>query len=224
MYSRANTTCAEGRSARRARVEAYAHVPHTVKRACLPARCVQARMALDAEPAAALPSAAATATAPATYVTARPTPTKATKADDTDDDSSASAPIKSYTCPSQSVLDQKVQDALREQIRVAVWRHDVFNLFALGAINLMNCWYMASGKGAINARFARHAPVLIGQLYAHRGNRMLSLLTHAFILESRSAADARNLSYTPHSMHAHNAACICACMGIAGEPRAAAKR
>lgn len=77
------------------------------------------------------------------------TAAKAAPLDDTDSDSSASARIKSYAySPTQSMVEQKVADARREAVRVSTWRHDVFNLFALGAINAMNVWFIVSGRGA----------------------------------------------------------------------------
>ena len=52
--------------------------------------------------------------------------------------------------PSCSGSEQSgdAKDALRERKLTAAYRHDVFNLFALGLINSMNFWYLWSGEGA----------------------------------------------------------------------------
>lgn len=41
------------------------------------------------------------------------------------------------------------KEALRERQLAAAYRHDVFNLAALGVINAMNFWYLWSGEGAL---------------------------------------------------------------------------
>jgi hypothetical protein len=80
------------------------------------------------------------------------------KLEDDSDCSFHSEPIKSFT--PQGVATGGVA-ARSERTRVAVWRHDVFNLFAIGAINVMNIWFLATGRGA-HCTAGTHVPAASG--------------------------------------------------------------
>lgn len=55
---------------------------------------------------------------------------------------------------------------LTSTVKRAIWRHDVFNLFALGILNSMNFWYLYYREGARPFRQGCQRSFLSGDAYS----------------------------------------------------------